>query len=40
MKKAEKKAQKLGVDAVAQTRGGVKIRATIKAGSSIKLMKW
>jgi hypothetical protein len=35
MKKAQKKAQKLGVNAVAHARGGIKVRSTIKAG-----IKW
>jgi len=39
MKKAEKKAQKLGIDAVAQAQGGVKVRTTIKAGGT-NAIKW
>lgn len=40
MKNAKKKVQKLGVDAVAQARGGIKVRTTIKAGDKWSPIKW
>jgi hypothetical protein len=40
MTKAAKKAQKLGADAVAQKRGGIKVRSTIKAGDKWSPIKW
>ncbi len=36
MTKNEKKAQKLDIDAVAQLRGGVKVKTSLRAGSTVK----